>query len=94
MKVIQKGPIQKFAKEVICTGNPPGSGGCRAKLLVEGADLYVTHTTYHEFLVTFRCCECGTEKAIDTKNHPHISIDLLPSRKAWATKNNLLSLMY
>lgn len=94
MKVIEKGSVQKFTEEVVCTGNPPGNGGCRAKLLVEGADLYVTHTTYQEFLVTFRCCECGTEKAINTKDHPDISIDLLPSRRAWATKNGLLSSMY
>jgi hypothetical protein len=66
VKVLEKGRPQKgWAGTLKCTGSGNGGGGCGAKLLVEGTDLYITKSydytgDYDEF-ITFTCSECGCE---------------------------------
>lgn len=78
MKVLKKGRPQKgWAKELLCTGNGNGGGGCGAKLLVEKADLYQTSSSCRDetdYFVTFRCPECGV--ATDTKETPFYGSEL------------------
>lgn len=69
MKVLKPGRVQKgWAKEYKCTGAGNGHGGCGAELLVEQADVYMTHCyDYgggHEVFNTFRC-PCGVQTDID-----------------------------
>lgn len=63
MKVLEKGrPQTGWAKEFTCTGNGnSGGGGCRAKLLVEQGDLFVTQSHCRDetdSFLTFECSEC------------------------------------
>lgn len=70
MKVLKKGRPQKgWAGTFTCTGEGNGGGGCRAKLLVEKADLYQTsrsdYTGDTDYYVTFCCPECGVETDVE-----------------------------
>ncbi len=63
VKVIKPGRDQKgWAKELECTGDGNGGGGCGATLLVEEGDLF--RTTNHvrdetTHFTTFKCIQCG-----------------------------------
>jgi hypothetical protein len=62
MKVLKKGRPQKgWAIEKECTGKGNGDGGCKAKLLVEEGDVYVTASSHYDgstdYYFTFRCPE-------------------------------------
>ena len=64
MKVITPGREQKgWAREFACTGKGNGDGGCGAKLLVEEADVFQTHSSHYDGSTdhyrTFRCSLCG-----------------------------------
>ncbi len=87
MKVLKKGRPQKgWAKELLCTGNGNGGGGCGAKLLVEKADLYQTSSSCRDetdYFVTFRCPECGVQT--DTKETPFYGSEL-PRRSNGGTE--------
>lgn len=78
MKVLEKGRPQKgWAKELLCTGQGNGGGGCGAKLLVEKDDLYQTSSSVYnetDYYVTFRCPECGVQT--DTTETPFYGIEL------------------
>lgn len=63
MKIIRPGREQVgWAKKFSCTGKGNGVGGCNALLLVEQADVFLTHKyDYgggHDTFQTFRC-PCG-----------------------------------
>ena len=85
MRVLQKGSGQKgWATEATCTGYGNGGGGCRAILLVEERDLYVTCRSDYtgmdkEFFATFKCPECGIET--DLQNPPSGLICRLQTKK-------------
>jgi hypothetical protein len=64
MKTLEPGRPQKgWAKELVCTGDGNGGGGCGAKLLVEEADVFRTMSNHYDgstdYYNTFKCCECG-----------------------------------
>ena len=64
MKVLKKGRPQKgWSKEYTCSGKGNGMGGCKARLLIEEADLFETSSGHYDgtidYFVTFKCCECG-----------------------------------
>jgi hypothetical protein len=70
MKVLQPGREQKgWAKESRCTGKGNGGGGCKALLLVDEGDLYLTHSSHYdgsnETYITFRCVSCGVETDLE-----------------------------
>lgn len=65
MKVLEcptRPPVAWSAKRT-CTGSGNGGGGCKAKLLVEAADLFLTREFEREGSgkahATFRCPLCG-----------------------------------
>jgi hypothetical protein len=62
MKVLEKG-VKGWSKEMRCSGKGNGGGGCKAKLLVEYADLFQTResdfTGGGDLCVTFECPICG-----------------------------------
>jgi hypothetical protein len=64
VKVIKRGRKQKgWVAERTCTGSGNGDGGCKARLLVEEADLFRTGKHYYDgssdYYVTFKCSACG-----------------------------------
>ena len=70
MKVLSKGRTQKgWSKQLRCSGDGNGGGGCSAILLVEQPDLY--HTYKHSYdgssdtFTSFTCCDCGVETDIE-----------------------------
>jgi hypothetical protein len=82
MKVIEPGNPQKgWAKEYVCTGRGNQGGGCKAKLLVEEADIFRTSSSHYdgstEHYVTFECCDCNVWTDIEgvptqiVKDAPH-----------------------
>ena len=79
MKVITPGRPQKgWSQEVTCTGAGNGNGGCKAVLLVEQTDLYLTQSHARDetdTFVTFMCSECGVET--DMKSVPPVVMDNL-----------------
>ena len=78
MKVLKKGRPQKgWTKELFCTGNGNGGGGCGAKLLVEKDDLYQTSSSCRDetdYFVTYCCPDCGVET--DTEETPFRGVEL------------------
>lgn len=72
MKVLRPGREQKgWSIETKCTGQGNGGGGCGAKLLVEQADVYLTHQHSMgetDTFATFTCAACGVET--DLKDMP------------------------
>ena len=69
MKIIKPGNPQKgWSKQFTCTGAGNKGGGCKAKLLVEQTDIYLTHSYHydgsHEVYHTFQCPSCGVETDI------------------------------
>lgn len=69
MKVIRPGREQKgWACELECTGAGNKGGGCGARLLVEQADVYQTHSGHYDgstdHFNTFRCAACGVQTDI------------------------------
>jgi len=83
MKTLVKGrPQVGWARELICTGEGNGCGGCLALLLVEMDDVYRTHAPVtDEYFNTFLCQECGVETDISGKLpfHP-------PSKEEWLAR--------
>lgn len=80
MKVLEKGRAQKgWAIEARCTGSGNGGGGCKAKLLVEEGDIYLTHSGHYdgsnEKYTTFRCPECSVETDIADGRVPGAVLD-------------------
>ena len=63
MKILKPGrPQTGYSIKCTCTGAGNGNGGCGAKLLVEAADLYLTHSHCRDETdgyVTFKCSACG-----------------------------------
>lgn len=78
MKVLEKGSGAKgWSKKVTCTGNGNGGGGCKAKLLVEKNDLFLTYSSHYdgsnETYTTFKCPECGCLTDINGYTGPTIT---------------------
>ena len=86
MKIIKPGREQKgWSGEFKCTGNGNGGGGCGAVLLVEYADLYYTESHCRDetnSYITFKCCACGVETDLTTKEEPHTNQEI-PSKATW-----------
>ncbi|MBI4434955.1 hypothetical protein HY635_04065 [Candidatus Uhrbacteria bacterium] len=86
MKVIKKGRPQKgWTKELKCTGEGNGDGGCGAKLLVEEGDLFRTEShalNETDYYITFRCPNCNALTDIDDRVG-NISAHELPHYSAW-----------
>lgn len=64
MRVIKEGRQQSgWAKELDCTGDGNGGGGCGARLLVEASDLFQTSRPDYgggcDYFATFWCSSCG-----------------------------------
>lgn len=74
MKVLEKGrPQVGWSGEFVCTGCGNGGGGCGAKLLVEGGDVFRTESTCRDetdFFSTFVCEACGTATDIERGKGP------------------------
>ena len=78
MKVIKKGREQKgWAKTFTCTGSGNNGGGCRAKLLVEHGDLFITGSHHYDgssdYYTTFKCPECGVMTDIENYDGPAVT---------------------
>ena len=90
MKVLQEGNPNGWEIEQECTGKGNGDGGCKAKLLVNEDDIFVTtHTDLDgetDFYYTFQCPCCGVYTDIPTE-----AVVRRVRNKAMenATKNNL-----
>ena len=91
MRVLERGRNQKgWAEEYFCTGKGNGLGGCRAKLLVEQGDLFVTSSSDYgggtDYFTTFKCSECGI--LTDVEDCP-IRTASLPTKATWLESRNL-----
>jgi hypothetical protein len=92
MKVIKKGRPQKgWSKECHCSGSGNGGGGCGAKLLIEQADLFRTHSyvhTDHDIYTTFKCVVCGVLTDLSGDQVPPSSVvSTLPDQSKWVDPN-------
>ena len=90
MKILEKGP--GWSIEKYCTGKGNGDGGCRSKLLIEQADIYLTsHTDMAgdtDYFYTFRCPVCNAETDIPEKDVPYsIRRNLLDNRRGIYTRS-------
>jgi len=68
MKVIKKGQLKKWSKEVVCVEEEKFKLGCGARLLLTVDDLYQERVSKcnrsPDVFVAFQCCECGKETVI------------------------------
>lgn len=87
MKTIAPGrPQQGWATEATCTGLGNGNGGCKAKLLVEQADLYRTESHARDETTpytTFTCSQCGVETDLQDSSVPTHVRQNLPLKRDW-----------
>jgi hypothetical protein len=85
MRVLEKGREQKgWATETHCTGKGNGDGGCKAKLLVEEGDLYVTMRNCRDetdYFITFKCCECSVETDLGSSVPSNIRTRLIQEKR-------------
>ena len=72
MKVLEKGNINTWEKELICTGAGHGNAGCEARLLVSEKDIKLSYSTkcfgiFEKIDFYFKCpeCNCLTDIAKD-----------------------------
>ena len=75
MKILKEGREQSgWSREMKCTGEGNGGGGCGASLLVSVNDMYYTYSHHYdgssETYITFACPSCGVETDVDDKNTP------------------------
>lgn len=81
MKVLEKGDVRPWSREVECTGrgntrkaNGDPSVPCGARLLVEKGDLFQTYSSFmgrdEEWFITIECPECGTWTDIEAPFDP------------------------
>lgn len=75
MKILKAGRLQaSWSKVFNCTGAGNGGGGCGAKLLVSGYDLYRTGSSHYdgssESYTTFCCPQCGVETDVVDRSAP------------------------
>ena len=92
MKVLQEGNPNGWEIEQECTGKGNGDGGCKARLLVSGNDIFVTaHTDFSgdtDYYYTFKCPCCGAWTDIPERDVPinvrGIAMDKYRNRKTIA----------
>lgn len=89
MKVLKKGRKQKgWSVELKCTGDGNQGGGCGAKLLVEAADLFLTHHyvhVEHDIFTTFKCAQCGvmTDLPKSVRVPSYVSKEIPQDYRSW-----------
>lgn len=88
MRVIKEGrPQRGWSKELECTGQGNGGGGCGAVLLVEIGDVFETTRCCRDEVdrfVTFRCESCGVLTDIDGAP-PNVWTEAFRQRDKWRT---------
>lgn len=89
MKVIKPGRKQTgWSKEKTCTGKGNGNGGCGAVLLVEQADIFLTHRhvhVEHDVFHTFKCPCCGVLTDFDEFEVPR-GLNVPQTQQEWEKK--------
>lgn len=86
MRVLEPGREQRgWSKEVKCTGEGNGGGGCGAKLLVEQLDLFQTASGHHDgstdYYITIECPQCFAWTDLPDGSVPSHACKNLPRRR-------------